>query len=222
MNRLLSLTLLLLAAPALAAEPPAELMDRLAAWAKRTDLERAVASATLSTLTEEVNDKGVVEHTEKAVFKLTHVAEGEPLKTEILSATRDGKDNREKAEERQRDNEKRAAEERKEGKPRRSFAGAIPFASDRRDHYVFELGEPYPDAPQMLRVRFKPKRRPDPEVFTGEAKVDPEAGAVLWIKEQPSKLPTLADRFQLQLFFGHASAVGPLLSRSGCMGRAAC
>lgn len=212
MQRLLPTLLVLLAAPAAAAEPPAELMERLAAWAKRTDLQTAMEKATISTVSEELNKDGEILHTEKLVLRLTHVAEGEPMKTEIVTATRDGKDNREKAEKRQRENEQRAAEARKDGKPRGGFAGALPFAAERRELYVFEVLEPFADAPQMLRIRFSPRRRPDPEVFVGEAKVDPVSGAVLWLKEQPSKLPSLADRFQLQMFFGTPSPAGPLLS----------
>lgn len=222
MRRWTFLAAVLAAQAAVAAEPPAELMQRLADWARRTDPQNALASVKIHTLTEELDGDGKVLHTDEVVVRVLHQGEDEFPRTELISATRDGKDQRAEAEKKQAEAREKAAKAKAEGKkPQRgSLSGAMPFHADQQSRYAFTLLEPYADDPERLRIGFKPKGENQAEIFVGEAKVDPVRGAVLWMKQQPSTMPMMVDSMDMSLHFGGASEGGPLLSALRLRGKA--
>src|SRR5512140_546586 len=206
LNRRWLAALLALPALAFAQEPSAELLSHLADWAERTEPEKVSESIKMSSRTEELDGGGAVRHVHEVVTRLTRGAEGRPV-PEILRATRDGKDDI--AEARKRQAQRQAQEERDR---KTSLRALLPFGRDAQARYRFWLLPPYPDDPGKLRIGFGPRGEPDSAVYRGEAKVDAVQGAVLWLRERPSKLPPLVDEIELELEFNTPSQYGPMLS----------
>ncbi len=210
MQRWIIVLSLLSSHTALAGELPPELLQRLGEWAKRTSPERSIASMKIRTVSEELDGDGKVQHSEEVVVQVLREGGSDTPRTELISATRDGKDNREEVEKKQ-----------KEKKPQRgTLSAALPFPPEEQPKYAFTVLAPYPDDPGMLRVGFGPKGKKASEVFVGEAKVDPALGAVVWLKQQPSTMPMMVDALEMSMNFGANSAQGPLLSEMHLRGKA--
>jgi len=198
----------LLSAAALAAEPSPELMKRLADWADRTDPSAVATAVTLGTVSHERGTDGSLRHTDESVMRMTQGPDGRPI-SEVISARRDGKDATEEA---RKQAEARAKSQKASEKEGRGLRGApTPFTSADQPKYVFELLPPFPDDPAMLHLGFRP-RQPGKRLFAGDAKVDPEKGAAVWMQQRSSELPPFVDEFSMELDFRAPSAHGPLLS----------
>ncbi|MDQ3263264.1 MAG: hypothetical protein M3Y59_06350 [Myxococcota bacterium] len=213
MQRWIIVLALLASHTAMATELSPELLQRLGEWAKRTAPESAIASMKIRTVSEELDGNGRVQHTEEVVVRVLREGGSDLPRTEVISATRDGKDNREEV-------EKKQKKEKGKKSQRGNLSAALPFSLEQQPKYTFTLLDPYPDDPGMLRVGFGPKGKKEPEVFVGEAKVDPALGAVVWLKQQPSTMPMMVDNIDMSMHFGATSAQGPLLSEMYLRGKA--
>lgn len=185
MHLMPTLTLLAVAAPA-----PADLLQRLAAHDERSQaLSRRVATR-MTIVGEELDKKGnPTKRTETAVL-LTF--QGDREVATIVKSTEDGKDVTEEA-------------RKKQGnpKPEDDSSGSMkmksPFSAAEQAKYVFEVIEA---DPSRMRLRFAPKGKPSPELWTGEAVVDPAAGEVVSMRSQPSKPPRFVDSMSMELELG--------------------
>ncbi len=159
-------------------EPSAELMKQLAdhnGW-----LEKLPETHTLVVETDahEADSDGKVLHRTHSVSKQV-IDKGKRLTT-VASATRDGADDRERAQ--------KEADER-DGKDDRVPS---PFLAASQPRYRFTQLGSTPEG--WLRLRFTPKNGPSTELLDGEAWVDPKDGELVRMTARLSKNPAFVDR----------------------------
>lgn len=199
-------TLLVLLAPP---EPvPDELLKKLADRDARLTRLYKEGAVTMTSRVEELDKAGKVQHTQTVVLRLTQ-KDGKPH-GEVLSASRDGQDVT--ADERKAQAEKQArADEDPKGKNGR-MSMTLPFDAAAQPQYQFQLLGPDANDPALSRIGFGPRGKPNKDLWTGEAVVDPSSGEVKWMKQRPSELPTFVDRIEMVFQFGAPTAEGPAIS----------
>lgn len=170
----------------LAAAPDATLMQRLAQHAERMDTFTRNAAFTVDVVAEEFDADGKATKTTRSSMRVTR---------------RDGKESRKltKYEENGVDltEKKRSEIEKAESKPVHS-----PFLPSEQTKYRFTLLDA---KDEHLRIGIEPAGKKDPELITGEAKVDPVRGEVRFVTMAPSKLPAFVDALTLTGTFDERS-----------------
>lgn len=170
----------------LTAVPDAALLQRLGEHGKRMDTFAKNASFTVDVVAEEFDSDGKATKTTKSSMRVTRRDGKESRK--LTKYTEDGVDLTEK---------KRAEIEKAESKPVHS-----PFLPSQQAKYRFTLLESKDD---QLRIGIEPAGKKDPELITGEAKVDPTTGEVRFVTMAPSKMPAFVDSLTLTGTFDERS-----------------
>jgi len=200
---------------ALAAEPgpvPEDLLKRLADRDAQISRLYQEGSVTLSSTVEELDGNGGVGHSQELVVRLS-LKDGKQA-TEVVRATRDGKDVTE--DERAAEAEKRAQAEvqpKPKGAPKRKVELSTPFGATAQPDYSFRVLGPDQNDPKKLRVAFGPKGKPSKDLWVGEAIVDPETGALLWMKQHPSDLPLFVNQMDMVIEFFAQTELGNAVSK---------
>ncbi|HVE87896.1 MAG TPA: hypothetical protein VND93_33790 [Myxococcales bacterium] len=196
--------LVLLAEPGGPPPVPEALLQKMAACDARLKHLYREGAVTMSSRVEELDKAGKVEHSQEVVHRLSR-KEGKPH-ADVVRATRDGKDvteaERQQAEQADRD-------ERSGGKKAEL---TTPFAAEVQQSYAFHLLGPNARDPRFQRLAFAPRGKPSRDLWVGEAVVDPETGAVRWMKQRPSELPAFVDRMEMVLEFHAATPEGYAVS----------
>ena len=115
---------------------PEDVLQRAADWAERTDFEKALAAVTIHTIAEELDGDGKVAHTNDVEQRVSD-QDGKPH-TEVIRATRDGKDTKEEMQQKR--------DDKKKPKDTPSYSAALPFAREQhgsslhRHHVTHALG----------------------------------------------------------------------------------
>ncbi len=178
---------------------PADLLEKLAAHAAR--MER-IADESEAVVTSDFNERDRDGRVEHVIHTVAHVRrEGGHQTTEIVTATRDGKDNRADA-------RKHAAQE--DQKPRRRS----PFATDNRQNYRFAIVGPDTSDPRLLRISVAPvdDHHASSEVLVGEAIVDPQSGESVRLSGHASKYPLFVEKIEVAFEYGTITPEGRMLS----------
>jgi hypothetical protein len=131
--------------------------------------------------------------------------------SELRRFVRDGKDSL--AEEKARREKASAKSSGKEDSSSRSFRVSSPFTADGLPRYRFTITGPDPQDSALLLVAFAPRGAASPELFIGEASVDPVSGTARWIRLRPSKNPRHVTRMDVEMVYGLEAPGGPALSR---------
>lgn len=174
----------------LATAPDEQLMKRLAQHAEATADYGKTCSVTVDTIAEEYDSDGKTTKTTRSSLRVTR---------------RDGKESRRltKYEENGVDQteKKRKEVESAESKPVNS-----PFHPAEQPKYRFtQLADD--------RIGFAPAGEKTPDVITGEATIDVEAGAVRFVTMQPSKMPAFVDALMLTATFDAPTPIGKTMSK---------
>lgn len=190
-NRLLLLSLLLLASPTLATPPElAPLLARLAASDAARDAREGTVPVVVTKKAEKLDRKGRVTARKERVTR--HVGRGEAETVELLRQVEDGKDVTAA---------RRAERARAKQKPaRKSGAGELrsPFSAELQPHYRYTLEAGPADARGLVRVRFAPVE-PSVDLLAGEALVDAAHGEPVVLEATQSKLPEMADFVKVRI-----------------------
>jgi hypothetical protein len=187
----------------LAAAPDPALLQKIIERQKAVQAFTDNASVVMEVRAEELASDGKVESTEVTKLRIGK-KKGEPVATEVLSATEDGKDVTAQT----RDEMKKE----KDGKKGKSAGAQSPFHEEQVAKYRFtQLATP-PDAPTHARVGFEPAGGKDAELMSGEATVDVETGDLLSLSMRPSKNPTFVDRLQIECAFDAQTPAGRAIS----------
>ncbi|MET0401323.1 MAG: hypothetical protein ABW123_02925 [Cystobacter sp.] len=192
--------------PVLANEAPlAELLPRLVAAEEAREQRRERLTTLATTVWEELDGEGKatsrLETVERSVWR------GGKRSSELVRATRDGKDVTGEV------REQREKEEGVEDKGRTFQLDHLPFSPREQARYHFEARGPDAKQPHLLRVAFSPKEGKRLDALAGEALVDAGRGELLRLTTHPSKLPKLADKIEMVLEFDAATDEGRNLSR---------
>ena len=175
----------LIVAAALQAEPPAELMKRLAEHnALLEKLPERFTVVVTSDATENDGD-GKLLHRTHSVLHQT-IEKGKRI-SKVVSATRDGKDDHARAQ--------KEADQRDQDDDRQPS----PFLAASQPQYRFTQAGSTPEG--LLRISFEPRDGPSSDLFKGEAVVDPAAGELVSMDLQFSKKPTFVDRLDTKMKF---------------------
>lgn len=175
---------------AAASAPPADLLQRLAAHDERSQaLHRRVATR-MTIVGEELDKKG--SPTKRTETEVLLTFQGDREVATILKSTEDGKDVTDEA-------RKKQQSPKAEGDSSISVKMSSPFSTAEQGKYAFEVVDA---DPARMRIRFAPRGEPSPELWTGEAVVDPAAGEVVSMRSQPSKPPRFVDSMSMELELG--------------------
>lgn len=166
-------------------EPAAELMSRLGAHNDGMErlLDRYVMVVVSNSSEDDSDGKSL--HKSHSVARV--VSGSGKRRTKMVSATKDGKDDLERA-------QKEATEQDEKGEQHPS-----PFLSKMQAKYRFsELGQT-PEG--QLRIGFAPKSGPSSDYLEGEAVVDAQAGELVKMKCRLSKNPAFVDKLAMTMDF---------------------
>ncbi|MFT3838486.1 MAG: hypothetical protein QM723_16025 [Myxococcaceae bacterium] len=167
-------------------EPPAELMSRLAAH--NDGMEKLIDHYVMvvESKSSEDDSDGKPLHRSQSVARV--VSEGGKRRTKVVSATKDGKDDLERA-------QKEATEQDEKDERHPS-----PFISKMQSKYRFtDLGQT-PEG--QLVIGFVPKSGPSSDSLDGEAVVDAQAGELVKMKCRLSENPAFVDKLDMTMDFG--------------------
>jgi hypothetical protein len=176
--------------------------------------ELSRSGVTMTTTVEQVDGKGAVESRSVSVERRFE-KDGVEI-SELRRFLRDGKDAL--TEEKVRREKSRAKAKEKQESESRSFRVSSPFALDAQEKYRFTLAGADPKDAALLLVNFEPRGAPSPELFVGEAGVDPASGAPRWIRFRPSKNPKHVTRMEVEMDYALNAPGGPALSRVAVLG----
>ena len=166
-------------------EPPAELMARLAAH--NDGMEKLIDTwvMVIETHGSEDDSDGKPLHKSQSVARA--VNEKGVRHTKVVSATKDGKDDLERA-------QKEATEQ-----DEKDDRHPSPFISKMQPKYRFtELGQT-PEG--LLRIGFAPKSGPSSDYLEGDAVVDAQAGQLVKMRCRLSKNPAFVDKLDMTMDF---------------------
>jgi len=193
----------LMAFTALGAEPPPDLMERLAQHSLRIEKATRDGSYTVFTMAEELDGDGKVLHTEKMEMHVS--TQGDHRERTLIKAERDGKD---------------VTDERR--KKLNSASGSLtvlPFAADEQPKYRFSVVDPDRLEPSLLRIHIEPKGgKRSEKLVIADAIVDPVKGEVVQLSGHPSENPSHVDRIHVRIEFNEKSPVGRLMSEMNVQG----
>ena len=138
---------------------------------------------------------GTVEEQSSMRFRIVY--EGDGSRTELISATQNGKDVTEKA----KAEEAKQERERKEKKPKKEDSASLelepgyhPFSPKSQDRVTVQrAGEAPFDGRTAAVFTFRETSEDGKSAFQGKAWLDPETGAPLQIEASPSPLPKHVD-----------------------------
>lgn len=202
--------LVLLALPARAEQPQVDLPALLQRIAEGTPgmgylVRQRLQAMTVTSVTEERDGKGRVTFSRERVQRMAQ-QDGKQA-SELVLWRENGKD---VTAEQRAEAQKRSAE----GAGDKLSAFELPFTPENQPRHRFSVVGPDAQDPTKLRLRFEPAGKRDPQVFRGEALVDPESGHVLQLRFQPSKYPSmLIDRLDVEMDFRTHPEVGAVVSR---------
>lgn len=198
----MTLATLILAA---AAVPDAALLDLLGARALALEKFADASRVTVDIVTDKLDANG-------AVKKSTHLAlrvgrkNGE-VDRKLLTYVVDGEDLTEA---------KRAEQEKPPKKG--SLAVKSPFHPDERAKYRFAVLAPPADQPTLMRLGFQPAGDKKPELYMGDATVDPQTGDVHTLSLRLSKTPVFVDSLSIEATLGAQTPAGRAMSRLAIKG----
>jgi len=182
-----------------AAEPPADLLKKLAEHDARIDRIYKEGSFATEAKSEELKGDGEVKHTLEIWMRVTQ--QGGKRVQLLAKALKDGKDV----------TEERRKKDDPLGESKRSEIS--PFAANVQQQYAFKvLGAEKSDA-SLMRIHFEPKGTYTEDLLIGEAVVDPRAGEVVRINSRPSDYPSNLDRVNTDIQFDQKTVSGRVLSR---------
>lgn len=198
----------LAAGPATPGEDLDALLRRLTEHSARVQA-LSKSGVTMTTASEQLDGKGAVESRSESVERRFE-KDGVEI-TELRRFVRDGKDALAQENERR---EKASAKSSEKGdSSSRSFRVSSPFTADGLSRYRFTITGPDPKDSALLLVAFAPRGAASPELFVGEASVDPVSGTARWIRMRPSKNPRHVTQMDVEMVYGLEAPGGPALSR---------
>jgi len=182
-----------------AAEPPDDLLKKLAEHDARMDRIDKEGSFAIEAKSEELKLGGEVKHTLEIWMRVTH--QGGKRVQLLVKALKDGKDVTE--ERRKRDDPL--------GDSKRTEIS--PFPANVQAQYAFKSLGPEKSDASLLRIHFEPKGTYTEDLLIGEAVVDPRAGEVVRISSRPSDYPSNLDRLNVDIQYDQKTVLGRALSR---------
>jgi len=194
---------LLVAFTAFGAEPPPDLMERLAQHSQRIQKAAREGSYTVLTLAEELDGDGKVLHTQK--FEMHFNTQGGHRERTLIKAEKDGKDVTD--------------EQRRKLKAQSGDSTELPFATKEQPKYRFSVVGPNQSEPSLLRIHIEPKGgKKSEKLMIGEAIVDPVKGEVVQLSGHLSENPSHVDRLHIRIEFNEKSTDGRLMSEMDVQG----
>ncbi|MBL9039198.1 MAG: hypothetical protein JNG84_11820 [Archangium sp.] len=175
----------------MAQAPDAGLLEKLAAHDARREAYLDAHAVTQQVRGVELDGDDTPRHTTVSTLVVKRV--GGKLSTTVVKAVRDEADDlvEAKARAKKRDDENKRTES--------------PFAARNQANYAFTPLGPDPTNPSLLRLGIAPRGKPAPEIFVGEAVVDPHTGELVRQSLKLSKYPLLVDRLEMR--FEYATTV---------------
>jgi hypothetical protein len=190
---------------AVAKEPPAELLKRLAEHDARLDQIDDQGSFTTDTINEELDRSGNAVHTVELLVRTTHL---EGKKRELLGkALKDGKDVTQEYKDKL-----------KGSGPAQAKEMRLPFSTKQQRDYLFkEIGSD-PSNPSLLRIHFEPKGSWTDKLMVGDAVVDATSGELLRITARQSAPDSNVDYLDIDFWFDHQTQLGRAPSKVAMKG----
>jgi hypothetical protein len=188
---------------ALAAAPPAELMERLAGYAVRFETVRTHASYAVSGQYETLDGDGKADCIKKMVARVD--PDGETPRLTVVSYTEDGKDKTDEA----RKDARERAEKQRTARDKKRFR--IPILAEEQPRYDFDQVQVDAADPTRVRISFTPKVRAS-DTIEGSAWVDTRTGTLISAGFKLSKTPIFVDFVHFTVQFGQTTELGPAVS----------
>jgi len=182
-----------------AAEPPADLLKKLAEHDARMDRIDREGSFAIEAKSEELKLGGEVKHTLEIWMRVTH--QGGKRVQLLVKALKDGND---VTEERRKKDDPLGDSKRTE---------ISPFSAHLQRQYAFKSLGPEKSDASLLRIHFEPKGTYTEDLLIGEAVVDPHSGEVVRISSRPSDYPSNLDRLSIDVQYEQKTVLGRALSR---------
>lgn len=183
-----------------AAAPDPALLEKLGARALALEAYANGSRVTVDVVAEELDADGKVKKTTHTAMRVGR--SGTKVERKLLTFIEDGKDLTER---------KRAELE----KPPKKEGAAVksPFHPDQRVKYRFAVLAPPADKPALMRLGFQPAGEKTPELYVGDATLDPETGDVLALSLRPSKTPAFVDSLSIEATLDAPTPAGRAMSR---------
>jgi|CZKU01.1.fsa_nt_gi hypothetical protein len=191
-------------APALAAPPSPELMDRIAAYAAGFEAMRTRVSFAVDGRMETLDRAGRTDAVKEMKARIE--GDGHDAKFVVLKYTEDGEDKTAEAEKKAR----ASAAERKAHPDKKRIR--IPMLAAEQPRYVFDLVEIDRADPSRVRIAFVPKTPAD-DAIEGSAWIDSRTGAPIAAGFKISKTPIFVDYVHFTVEFGAQAGYGAAVSK---------
>lgn len=190
------------------AAPDSALLEKLGARARQLEVFAKATRVTIDLTYEKLDGDGKVTKTTRTAVRVGR--NGDTIERKLLAYEEDGKDLTES---------RRAESEAKREKPEsnngknKDFSVKSPFHPELQAKYEFAILAPPPSQPQLVRIGFKPAGDKVPELYMGDATVDPETGDVLALSLRPSKPPAFVQSLSIEAQLEAQTPAGRAMSK---------
>jgi hypothetical protein len=182
------------------AAPEPALLEKLGTRALQLEHFSKASRVTVDLVADKLDSDGKVTKTTHTALRVGRNAT--TVERKLLTFVEDGKDLTESKRA-----ELEAAPKKKETEVK------SPFHPDEQKKYQFAILAPPADKPALMRIGFQPSGEKTPELYMGDATIDPETGDVLSFSLRPSKLPAFVQSLFIEATLDAQTPVGRAMSK---------